>query len=150
MNTSRMPRQIVFVLVVMSIVFLVSATVAVWSVYRAIYQPIEYQAELLGPLREFRVCPDDTISFGIRIQFNHSPALVQSLSTWWSVDKNMTIVRDAAPEWSIITENTTITRTLEVQVPRLEPGRYEYRRSAQDDGSPPSVITVPVIIKDCP
>lgn len=107
-----------------------------------------YSSPVYQPERS-EVCPGDMLVFTPTLNLSRAPIIVEVSSSWWDVVAGRTAVsgKKGDVSISIFRKNENVERRLEVLVPPLLPGRYEYLRATESStGSRTSVTSVPFVV----
>ncbi len=96
------------------------------------------------------VCPGETIPVWVVVDVIHSQ-VIQITESWWSVDRQNTVVFDNEPIYSAYDQQTHVERTWPVTIPdELGPGRYELKIAVKGAGHTSAVASVPFTVLSCP
>lgn len=146
-------RQITIVMIVILAVSAITAIASVaasWvSVSRSLTNTVTIEQTVTNP-KQYIVCAGDVFSVTYHVDVAAHPAIVAIYDTWYSNKLGYNVVLESEPQYSVILAPEDFTRTLVLTTPDLPAGDYQYLRANQEDGSPISIMSIPVTIKDCP
>ena len=140
------------------IVLLLTSVTAILSVFLALWVTIKPPVVASPSIVTFSnlkidssknaLCPGEILTFAFDSTVDYVPAVIVVTYSWWSVD-----LQDAArfgeeELFSIRTEMGTMTKTLFVKIPPLNPGRYEFRFGSSESYTLPSILSVPFSVPD--
>lgn len=150
----KVMRQITTILVIMigimTITTILAATAAWLSVSRSLINTVTIEQRSIEPQHAV-LCPGQTFSLTYQIKTYKVPSIVTIYENWRSDTLGYNVVLEADPVHSIISVAEDFTRTAVISVPlSLSPGHYAYVRAAQEDGSPVSILSIPVLVTGCP
>ncbi len=154
-HESHVKRQITILLVMMlgiSTLTAIASVAASWiSIERTLTSTVLiHQDETSVISWPAMACPGASLPITYHVQSTKVPSIINIYDNWRSVDLGYNIILEDHPVFSIISTQENFTRTIVVEVPNVQPGNYEYVRAAQEDGSPISIMTVPLKIVTCP
>jgi len=159
----KLPRSITWFLIVSIALTIASVTLA-YCATRLINEislltPYGYKALdgegiaesplVLEPINGI-LCPGDWLVVQYNVLLDtEKPFVAQIVDTWFSRDSGFSLF-ETEPEYVIGIGEQIDERRLQVEVPDLAPGRYEYRRAGAlpSSGSQPAVIVVPFEIPE--
>jgi hypothetical protein len=125
----------------------VAVVVGTVVLYR-IPPPVSYNLTQYQP-KVAELCAGDWLEYEVVRSVNAAPAVVMTVTSWWSLEREVTAVPTRVPLWSVYTQTGEAARPVRVLVPELEPGAYEYRVASQAVGSGLSVYVVRVTVLPC-
>lgn len=143
-----MVRWVVLSIILISLTAIVATVGAGVSLFRSLHRTIEYDVRSTSVPVD-GLCAGQSFSITVHIHVSNAPTIVSITESWFGVDAGYNVVLGERVFYSVITSPEEFTRDLTVVVPPLPPGRYEYRRGAQDDEAPVAAFGVPVVVKQC-
>lgn len=120
------------------------------SVISAEQPDIVFTNEIEYPQKD-KYCPGETLQVNIHWKIVRPNSVMREYDSWFSVDKHSTIYSQLHPNYLIMNEDGGGVSLIEVKVPDLPPGSYEYRRAVESIKSKASIVRTPFTVAGgCP
>jgi hypothetical protein len=139
------------VLALCAITAFLSISLAIWVAVKppvVVASPIvHFSNGTVTPDKE-SLCPGDALTFSFSATVDSAPAVIVITYSWWSVDLQDTAVFGEEELFSIRTEPGTMTKTMSIKIPPLDPGKYEFRFGSTESYTLPTILVVPFSIPE--